>query len=167
MTDGNFPQHHFSSQKKVQFYLQYNTVTICALVTNYDDVKTSSDIYSLKPCPAAKLLGKWTAECRQLVVIPYCIYGSIFHRAEPGRVAAWTEISKYEWQDWMEQDFGITKEEYGIDRGLRKLYRSFGWNTDAWDRSTLLERKMRWDAYVYQRAEKRMLDKYKNINNLY
>jgi hypothetical protein len=49
-----------------------------------------------------------------------------------------------EWKDWIERDFGISQEYYSIDRGLGKIYRDCGWDSEglqSWDKESFLVKR--------------------------
>jgi hypothetical protein len=62
----------------------------------------------------------------------------------------------------VEAEFGITRDEYVVARGLNKLYRQYGWrggsgngDGDGWERKEFVARRRVWFAGVYAGRDER------------
>jgi hypothetical protein len=131
-----------------------------------EEVDSAADIEKLPALAPAEMLEKWAARFRALEIMPLEFYGSVFKPAEPEDLMPEEADLVAEWNEGVGAEFGITRNEYVVARGLDKLYRQYGWrggsgngdgdgNGDGWQREEFVASRQVWFAGVYAGRDER------------
>jgi hypothetical protein len=126
------------------------------------EIDSAADIEKLPALAPAEMLEQWAARFRALEIMPLEFYGSVFKPAEPEDLTPEEADLVAEWNEGVKAEFGITKDEYVVARGLDKLYRQYGWrggsgsgDGDGWAREEFVARRRVWFAGVYAGRDER------------
>jgi hypothetical protein len=131
-----------------------------AWATVAGEVESAADIEKLPALAPAEMLGKWAAKFEALEIMPLEFYGSVFKPAEPEDLTPEEADLVAEWNEEIEANSGITRDEYAAARGLDKLYGQCGWrdrsdNKDGWERDKFVAKRQVWFEAVYAGRDER------------
>ena len=95
------------------------------------EAESAADIEKLPALAPAETLEKWAARFRALEIMPLEFYGSAFKPAEPEDLMPEEADLVAEGNEGVEAEFGNTRDEYVLARGLDKRYRQ-AWGKRDW-----------------------------------